>query len=369
MLSAFMRAKSSAFRRRSRSISEMYGLRTIVLTICICAPIDAQLLVGRRNAHDLRRARRQIFHHRAARAAQQNRSQALAQPLEILVAEDFAFLVRDAMAVEEPERRTESPVVDELHDREEIVEPILERRAGEHEREWRAQALHGLGRLRLPVLDALALVQNDQVPLCALDRQDVTQHLLVVADGEEAPVLVLRGALFGAAEHDLTVAFREAQDLAAPLGLDRRGAHDQDFADVRLPREQLGHADTLNRLAESHVIGQDRAPGAGGEGDAVQLVGQQLHLQQRLAQRVRFRIAPDVGDRGGDALLQEPGLNVLLGIGIDRHGEAVRLESPDAFEQVREIGDGPVSDRAHDRSWPSSSSRFGSSMRNSSSVP
>ena len=88
----------------------------------------------------------------------------------------------------------EPPVVDELHDRKEIVEPILERRAGEHQREGRAQALHGLRRLCLPVLDALALVQNDQVPFRALDRQDVAQHLLVIADREEALVLVLRGA-------------------------------------------------------------------------------------------------------------------------------------------------------------------------------
>ncbi len=63
---------------------------------------------------------------------------------------------------------------------------------------------------------------------------------------------------------------------------------------------------------------------------------------------MRFRIVPDVGDRGGDALLQEPNLDILFGIGIDRHRLAMRLELPDAFDQVREIGDGPVSDRAHD---------------------
>ena len=95
------------------------------------------------------------------------------------------------MTVEKSKCRSETPVVDELDDREKIVEPILQRRAGEHEGERRTQALDGLSRLRFPVLDALALIQNDQIPLHALDRDKVTQYLLVVADGEKAFVLVL----------------------------------------------------------------------------------------------------------------------------------------------------------------------------------
>ena len=152
----------------------------------------------------------------------------------------------------------------------------------------------------------------------------------------------------GAAEHDLTVTFRKTQDLAAPLGFDRRGADDEDLADARFPREQLGNADGLNGLAEPHVIGEDRAPGSRREGDAVQLVRQELDFQQRLAQRVGLRIAPDIGSRGGDALLQETRLDVLFGVGIDCHRVAVRLESPDAFEQVRKVGDGLAADRTHD---------------------
>ena len=34
----------------------------------------------------------------------------------------------------------------------------------------------------------------------------------------------------------------------------------------------------LDGLAQSHVVGQDRAAGAGREGDAVELIGQQLDL-------------------------------------------------------------------------------------------
>ena len=60
--------------------------------------------------------------------------------------------------------------------------------------------------LRLPVLDPLAFVEDDQVPADALDGQDVAEHLLVVADGEEAVVVVLPGPLGGAADDQLHVA-------------------------------------------------------------------------------------------------------------------------------------------------------------------
>ena len=63
---------------------------------------------------------------------------------------------------------------------------------------------------------------------------------------------------------------------------------------------------------------------------------------------MRFRIAPDLGDFCCDALQQQPGLDVLLRIGIDRHGDVVCFELTDAFEQIREIGDRPIADRAHD---------------------
>jgi hypothetical protein len=128
-----------------------------------------------------------------------------------------------APSIEEPECGAEPPVIDEFDDGEQIVEPVLERRAREHEREWRSQAFHRLRRLRRPVLDALAFVQNDEVPLRALDGKNVAQHLLIVADREKAVVPVLAGPLCCASENDLAVPFREAKNFAAPLGpLSRR---------------------------------------------------------------------------------------------------------------------------------------------------
>ena len=243
------------------------------------SPVDVELLFRGRDPHDLRGTRRQIAHDRAARAAQQHGLQILAQPVEVPVAEHLAFVIHHAVPVEKPESRAESPVVDELDDGEKIVEPVLERCSGQHQREGRAQALHGLRRLRLPVLDALALIENDQIPFRALDRENIPQHLLVVADGEEAFALVLLHAPRGAAEHDLGVARRKAQDFAAPLGFDRGGADDQHFADAGFARQEFRDSDTLDGFAEPHVVGQDRPSRAGGEGDAVQLVGQEFRFQ------------------------------------------------------------------------------------------
>src|SRR5205814_5156868 len=70
-------------------------------------------------------------------------------------------------------RRAEPPVVDELHDRIQFVEPVFERRARQHEREPRTKPLDHAAGLRFPVLDALAFVENDEVPIHPFDREDV----------------------------------------------------------------------------------------------------------------------------------------------------------------------------------------------------
>jgi len=256
------------------------------------------------------------------------------------------------VSVEETECGTEPPVVDEFDDREQVVESILQWRTGEHEREGRSQALRRLRRLRLPVLDALALVQNDQIPLCSIDCEDVTQHLLVIANSEETPVPVLSSPLFGAPQYDLRVTLREAENLAAPLGFDRSRANDQNFADARFASEQLRYSDALKGLPEAHVIRQDCPACADSKGDTVQLVGQDLNLQKGSAQRMGRWIASDFGTCRGDALLQKPGLNVFLGIRIDLHRDVLGLKTADALKQIRQVGDRSVTDRHYDSACP-----------------
>ena len=81
--------------------------------------------------------RRKLLEHRLAGAAEEDRPQVLAQLIEVLVAQHLALLVDHAMAVEEAEGRRQAAVVDELHHRIQLVEPVLQRRAAEDQGEGR----------------------------------------------------------------------------------------------------------------------------------------------------------------------------------------------------------------------------------------
>ena len=150
------------------------------------------------------------------------------------------------------------------------------------------------------------------------------------------------------AADELHVAVAEAVDLAAPLRLERRRADDQHLLDLGLARQELGRPDPLDRLAEPHVVGQDRPAGAGGEGDAVELVRQQRDLEQRLAQRMSRRVAADLRGLAAQAFLKQALLDELLGVGIDRHVLAELLQLRQALQQVVQVGDRHVAERGDD---------------------
>ncbi len=171
-------------------------------------------------------------------------------------------------------RRAEPPVVDELHHRIQFVEPVFERRARQHEREPRTKPLDHAAGLRFPVLDALAFVENDEVPIHPFDREDVTQHLLVVAHGKEAVVGVLGASRCGAAGDQLAIAVTEAPDFVPPLRFHGSGTDDEHLRYPSLAHEQLRDSDGLDGFAKPHVIGKHGAAGAGGERDAVELIRQ-----------------------------------------------------------------------------------------------
>ena len=61
----------------------------------------------------------------------EHRGKALAKLREVLVAQHTPLLVHHAMMVEEPERRPKAAVIDELDHRVQLVQPILQRRAGQ----------------------------------------------------------------------------------------------------------------------------------------------------------------------------------------------------------------------------------------------
>ncbi len=84
-----------------------------------------------------------------------------------------AFGVEDAVIVQELERRAEPAVVHELHDAVQFLQLVLQRRAGQHDGVTAAQLLDGPRRLRFPVLDALGLVEHDQVGLPGVQLVEV----------------------------------------------------------------------------------------------------------------------------------------------------------------------------------------------------
>ncbi len=173
----------------------------------------------------------------------------------------------------------------------------------------------------------------DEIPWRPLDVEDVLQNLLVVADREELVARVALRAVLRRAEHDPGAASRETPDLAAPLRLERRRANDEHLVDVRLPRQELRYPDSLDRLAEPHVVRQDRAPGADGEGDPVELVRQKRHREQLRSQRMLLRSLPDLRGHLGEPLALQHAVDEGLRVGCDEERLAQHLELAQACQQ------------------------------------
>ena len=73
------------------------------------------------------------------------------------------------------------------------------------------------------------------------------------------------------------------------------------LADFGLARQQLGDADSLDRLAQTHVVGQNGPAGADCESDAVELIRQERDLDESLQQRMLRGVLADFGDEAADA--------------------------------------------------------------------
>ena len=188
-----------------------------------------------------------------------------AQPLERpLVA---AQLDRPRERPLEPLARAEQARVDDVHDRPELAEPVLDRRAGHRELPARgepAQRLRALGR---GVLDVLRLVEQHPVPGDPRERVGVAGGDVVGGDDDVAVRRDHRERLSRQPAHPVVEVDaqrrREPLDLGAPLADDAHRADDERRAErvVAPPLLALGdeHRDRLHRLAEPHVVGQDRA--------------------------------------------------------------------------------------------------------------
>ena len=161
--------------------------------------------------------------------------------------------------------RLQRQVVDPLDDRRELVEPVLHRRAGQHQTVRRIQALHRQRRLRRPVLDPLRLVEHDDVRRPVANDVDVANELLVVAQEESAPTRLERGAALGGRPvDDGGGRVGEGLPLTKPLRLERGGDDDEATADAAGVPEGVAGGDRLRGLAETHVVGKEQASAARG---------------------------------------------------------------------------------------------------------
>jgi hypothetical protein len=74
--------------------------------------------------------------------------------------------------------------------------------------------------LSFPVADALAFVEDDEVPAVLFDGEHILEHLFVVADGEESGAGILIGAILCTAGDKVCGAGGEAADFTEPLGFE-----------------------------------------------------------------------------------------------------------------------------------------------------
>lgn len=68
--------------------------------------------------------------------------------------------------------------------------------------------------------------------------------------------------------------------LAFPLVFERCGAYDEDVVHKVFAKEQLSGADSLDGLAEPHLVSDDGATGFGGETDTLFLVRVELCVEK-----------------------------------------------------------------------------------------
>ena len=105
----------------------------------------------------------QLVEHLVLLPAQQDRLQRLADLVEVLVADHLAVVVADLVLVQQAEGRPEAEAIDELNDGDQLFQPIFQRRAGQDDGIGRGDVLDAAGGARVPVLDALGLVEDDQI--------------------------------------------------------------------------------------------------------------------------------------------------------------------------------------------------------------
>ncbi|CAH0375328.1 unnamed protein product, partial [Pelagomonas calceolata] len=174
--------------------------------------------------------------------------------------------------------RAQDPRVREVGERVELLEVVLEGRAREEDASFGPEGAEGPGGLRLPALEALGLVADEEVARRRAEARRVRRERLVGDDEHlEGPRARAEGRdRFGGVRvdgldgHALAERRRAAVDPLVELGLPVRhegaGARHDDAPerlgrgrDRAVPEERVDERHGLERLPEAHVVREDGA--------------------------------------------------------------------------------------------------------------
>ncbi len=164
--------------------------------------------------------------------------------------------------------------VHHLHQAVQVLQPVLQRGAREHEGVAGGDQLDEGGDLGAPVLDALGLIQYHKIRAEGLvDHRQVAQDQLVIDDHEPLGTPVLNQPRLRFSLHHLSLVFAELFDLSRPLLFQGGGADHQDARRLCVPVQPGRRGDGLQGLAQPHVVSQQGAAVGGQEGHPLHLVG------------------------------------------------------------------------------------------------
>ena len=98
------------------------------------------------------------------------------------IAGDAPAFVLDLMLMQQFPGWPQPVLIDELHDRDQLFELVLQGRAGQHDRVGTVDALQGARRNGVPVLHSLRFVDDHKIGRPCGDQVEVGLELLVVRD-------------------------------------------------------------------------------------------------------------------------------------------------------------------------------------------
>ena len=152
----------------------------------LVAFVGLELGLGHGNEEGLRGPARKLVLHVLLAPPEHDRGDPIREHVQVAVTDRAAPLVQLVEIAVETEQGAEELGVQELDDRVDLVDSVLERGAGEDEGVSAVEFLHRVRGLGLPVLDALGFVEDHEVGPQRLQKLAPVRHdLLVVAEREE----------------------------------------------------------------------------------------------------------------------------------------------------------------------------------------